>query len=451
MSNLKTLRVCLSEDLPDISERSPDFIYFIYDKLMVFLGQSIYSDPFAIVETMPTDPIFNMLYFVLEDGKVKAYVDYSIIEIAEIESQEQLEILKQSGTTFFTNSEKRYLDLQRRIITLPFQNGTYELTVSLANNLKIDENTVIGFNPETNCFEIIGKREDFDMVFARGYRGKETNSVKTTVSEHSIRTDIKISNKHDNILRIVNDGLYANAEDKVTKKQFDSWVESFREYKLNMESYLKDLISHIEETQGVVSPTSINERIYAALEEVYPEIDHALEEYDTLAAKLDEIDVKSREYTDTKFNDAYNDLYNAIVEATTDPWETFGSSEDTNTPIDDESTNNGEDEEVIVEEESDDTTNNEESTVQDEETVVEETPTTSEESQEEEVIEEEIVSSDEETTTEGNTSEDVVVDEESQSDETVEEVIENEETSVEESVSEDENVTENNESSDSTT
>ena len=159
MADLKTLRVCLSSELPELLNRDPNFIYFLYDKLTVFLGQSIYSDPYAVVEAMPEAPINGMLYFVM-DGTVQVYIEYSNKVIGQIENEDQLELLKKAGTTFFVNSEKRYLDLSRRIVTLPFQNGTYELTVSLANNLKIDKDTVIGFNPETNHFEMIGKYQE---------------------------------------------------------------------------------------------------------------------------------------------------------------------------------------------------------------------------------------------------------------------------------------------------
>lgn len=363
MAELKTLRVCLSSELPSLLDRDPNFIYFLYDKLTVFLGQSLYSDPFAIVETMPENPIFNMLYFVLEDGKTKAYVDHRVIEIAEIENTDQLEILKQSGTTFFSNSEKRYLDLQRRIVTLPFQNGTYELTVSLANELKIDKDTVIGFNPETNTFEIIGKREDFDLVFTRGYRGKSTKSIDTQVSEHRVSGELKISKAYDNILRVLNDGLYANAKDKVTKKQFDSWVSSFHEYKSNMEYFIRDLTSKVGDSQELVNQETINSKILSALEEVYPEIDNALANFDSMAEQLGKIEQSSKEYSDKKFTEAQEELRTLILEITNNPWEDFGEveisqdngSDDTNL---DENTevDSGSEENVI---ESEETENNE--------------------------------------------------------------------------------------------
>ena len=322
MPNLKTLKVCLSEELPLITERDPNTIYFLYDKLLVFLGQSLYNDPYAIVESMPENPVFNMLYFDLSDGKVKAYIDYSVTEIGEIENQEQLEILKQSGTTFFVNAEKRYLDLRRRTVTLPFQNGTYELTVSLANNLKFDENTVIGFNPETNCFEVIGKYDDFDMVFTRRYRDEDSHTVDTHVSEHKISADIKISKVEGNILRIHTDGLYASTGDKVTQERFDSLVKSFRDYRTDMEEYLNNLAERINSSIG---SGTLGERIQTALEKVYPEIDQALADYEEFAAKFDGLEDRLKTYIDDTFDETQTTIMNEYSDFLNDPWGTFGT------------------------------------------------------------------------------------------------------------------------------
>ena len=164
---MKTLRVCHSRDLPSIHDRDINYIYFLYDKLEVFIGQNYYSDPYAIVESFPSLPVAEMLYFCIDDGKIRARVSLVETEIAEIESPEQLEILKQAGTTFFVNSDRRYLDVKSKLITLPYNNGTYELTLSLANDLKIDENTVIAFNPETQQFEIVGDIQDYDLYELR--------------------------------------------------------------------------------------------------------------------------------------------------------------------------------------------------------------------------------------------------------------------------------------------
>ena len=53
MADLKTLRVCLSSDLPSEADRDPDYIYFVYNTLMVFLGKTLYGENYAIVESMP--------------------------------------------------------------------------------------------------------------------------------------------------------------------------------------------------------------------------------------------------------------------------------------------------------------------------------------------------------------------------------------------------------------
>lgn len=323
MANLKTLRVCLSEDLPLITERDPNYIYFLYDKLTIFRGQSLHEDPYIIVENIPDNPIRGMLYFVLNDGTVKVYTEYGVRDVALIESKDQIEILRQLGTMFFIYSDKRYLDLQRRIITLPYRNGTYELTVSAANNLKLDKDTVIAFNPETNQFDIVGKREDFDLVFTSRYRGKDTKTADTKVENHSIHTDIKISPAYDNILKFVNDGLYANVNDRVTKEEFNRWYSVYQEYKSNMEAYLRDLAERIENTHGDVSEETINKKIHDALTAVYPEIDEILSRYETIAEEFEEIEIRSKSYTDKEVQNAYNELYKMVIEVTDDPWENF--------------------------------------------------------------------------------------------------------------------------------
>ena len=323
MAELKTLRVCLSTELPLIEERDPNFLYFLYDKLMLFVGQSLYYDPYAIVETMPEEPAFGLLYFTLDDGKVKVYREYVIREIAEIESAEQLEILKQAGTTFFIQSERRYLDLRRRIITLPFHNGTYELTVSLANNLLIDEDTVIGFNTESNTFEIIGKKEDYDLVFAKGYQGIDTDTVDIDVSENRITGNLKISPAYDNILRLLNDGLYANANDKLTIAKFKEWVDYFTKYKTEIDGYIEELTDKVSDIEGNTSPQSIAEHVLEALEKVYPEIDEVMATYQEIVAKFDGIEERLMNYAEERYSLAYSDLYALMMDVTANPWETW--------------------------------------------------------------------------------------------------------------------------------
>lgn len=326
---MKTLRVCHSSDLPSIESRSSDFIYFLYDKLEVFLGQNYYSDPYAIVESYPYDNVIaGMLYFCLDDGYVKAQVNLIDTKIAHVESEEQLDILKQAGTTFFVNAERRYLDTRTRCISLPFANGTYELTVSLASDLKINENTVIGFNPETQEFEIIGDIQDFDLVFSRDYKSKDTNTVKTNVEDHKISGDIKIDPVYDNIIKETPYGLHASVDDRVTQRTFDLWTAEFVEYKENMERFIEQLADLIERAEEIISTDTIARKILEALRAVYPEIDDALANYDTYAAKIDGLDQEIKSYADTQFANVDADLSQKIQDAISNPWENFNVSND---------------------------------------------------------------------------------------------------------------------------
>ncbi len=320
---MKTLRVCHSDALPSIHERDINYIYFLYDKLEVFLGQNYYSDPYAIVESFPSSPVAEMLYFCLDDGKIKARVSLQDTIIAEIESEEQLEILKQAGTTFFVNSDRRYLDVKSKLITLPYNNGTYELTLSLANDLKIDENTVIGFNPETQQFEIIGDIQDFDLVFSRKYKGKETNSVATHVEDHKISADVKLNPADDNIIKETPFGLYASVSDRVNSTVFEKWTEKFKDYKDDMEEFINEISDLIEEAEEIISTDTIGRKIMESLARVYPEIDEALANFDEYAQKIDEMDTGIKEYTDDKYNDTREELIDIINDATNDPWGDF--------------------------------------------------------------------------------------------------------------------------------
>ena len=324
MSELKTLRVCLSKELPPIKERYPSFIYFLYDKLELLMGQTVYSDPFAIVETMPAEPAVGVLYITLNDGNIKIYLDYSVKTIAEIENSEQLELLKQCGTTFFLSSDRRYLDLHRRVVTLPFNNGTYELTVSLAKDLVIDEDTVIGYNPATSQFEIIGKHNEFDLVFADKYRGLDTNTVDIHVTENKISADVKVSKAYDNIIKTLPDGLYASNSGKVTQKSFDNWVNSFSKYKLEMDTYISDLNSKVEKIDKVgVSKESIGDKIARAIGEVVPEINDAIAKYESIAARFEGIETRCKEYTTERFTEVKTEFEKFIDESSENPWGSF--------------------------------------------------------------------------------------------------------------------------------
>lgn len=323
---MKTLRVCHSRDLPSIESRDSNFIYFLYDKLEVFLGQNYYSDPYAIVESYPYDNVIaGMLYFCLDDGYVKAQVNLEDTEIALVETEEQLEILKQAGTAFFVNSDRRYLDVRTRCISLPFANGSYELTVNLAADLEINKNTVIGFNPETQEFEIIGDIQDFDLVFSRDYRSEDTNTVKTNVEDHKISGDIKLDPAYDNIIKETPYGLLASVDDRVSLSTFNLWAAEFVEYKENMEIFIEQLADLIERAEAIISTDAIARKILEALQRAYPDIEDALANYDLYAAKIDGMDQEIKAYADEKFIQVDADLSQKIQDAVSNPWENFNN------------------------------------------------------------------------------------------------------------------------------
>lgn len=322
---MKTLRVCHSRDLPSLHERDINFIYYLYDKLEIFMGQNYYSDPYAIVESYPQSDriVAGMLYFCLDDGYVRARVNLEDKQIAMIESDAQLEILKQAGTTFFVNADRRYLDTKTKLISLPFKNGTYELTVRLANDLKIDENTVIGFNPETQEFEIIGKIQDYDLVFSRGYKGKDTDTVKTIVEDHKISGEIKINPNPDNIIKTSKDGLYVNVNDRVSSVVFEDWSKRFATFNEEIEEFIEELADLIEAAEEIIATDSIARKIMESLRLVYPEIDEALANYDEYAEKIDALDTGIYRYADEAIEGAEQELSEAITNATNNPWEIF--------------------------------------------------------------------------------------------------------------------------------
>ena len=321
MSELRTFRVCTSKQLPISSQRSSNFIYFTYDTLIVYLGQVKYSDPYAIVETLPKDPARGVMYFCLDTGLVKFKDDLEVNTLAKIESDDQLEILKQSGTMFFYNARSRYLDKQTKTVSLPYQNGTYELTVALANELKINENTVIKYNTDTNQFEISGDIEDYGQLNTHGYSGKNTSTATTTVVDGKISTEVKVSKAYDNLLKNTSGGLFVSATDKVSREEFEGLRSNYQDYKGTLEYYLKTIQAVAAAGQDLVNRDSINAKIAKALENAYPDIDKAVKNYDELSADIRGIEGRSKEYTDTETNKAKND----ILETTYKPWEIIGS------------------------------------------------------------------------------------------------------------------------------
>lgn len=319
----KILRVCNSENLPPILERSNSYIYFVYDKMSIYLGQNFYSDPFCIVEQLPPDPIPGMLYITL-DGLVKTYYDSKEITIGIIESDDQLQYLLEAGTIYFMKAEYRYLDRQTRLLNLPFQNGNYQLSVQSANNLKIDENTVIKFNPLTDRFEISGTLEEYpwETVNNNGYIGEESSSIRTTVNNNSIKADLKISDEIGNILKIYGNGLYANIGEIATEDQIKNLALEYENYRTYVEAKMKELRDEMDEKGFNLTPDSLAEKIMNALEEYKPTIEEMFANYDYINEQLGFLRDSTTNYADEKIEEAKAEIIEYIQNITS-VWNEF--------------------------------------------------------------------------------------------------------------------------------
>ena len=124
---MKTLRVCLSSELPGLLDRKSNYLYFLYDKLLLYNGQNMIDVNFAITDKVPESQIDGMIYILNTDGSVHRKVDYVDTIVAKIENINQIELLKKAGTMYYIDAEHRYIDSQRRILTLPYNDGNYEL------------------------------------------------------------------------------------------------------------------------------------------------------------------------------------------------------------------------------------------------------------------------------------------------------------------------------------
>ena len=151
---MKALMVCLSSDLHHSTNRDSNTMYFVYDKQVLYDGQSPYSSTFSIVEDMPSEPALDRYYIDLSDGIVKMYTDYEVKSFAEVQTQAMWDVLKQAGTIHFFNSKQQYIDGQTRMLSVPFSDGAYQLIVDIPNDLIFNKQTILKYNPEIGGFDV---------------------------------------------------------------------------------------------------------------------------------------------------------------------------------------------------------------------------------------------------------------------------------------------------------
>lgn len=399
--NVRILRVCKSEELPAFDDRDQNYIYFVYDKMRLYVGKYKFGDPFCIVEKLPedqlpdedqptpdpepdeggdneptpdpdsgdntnpdneNDPVVlgegedsgddssladnlypnedngslvesiednsilveNMLYISIKQGKAYAYIDYQLKHVATIETKEQIEILKQAGTIYFMNAESRYLDFQTRRINLPYQNGTYQLSLSLANDLLIDKDTTVQYNPETNQFDLVGNHyiPKNRLKGIGNYTGIPTSTAITEIVDGIIKSHVRISSNENNGVEVRGNGIYVDATQFASQSDFSIVAYAFQQYRGIIDRYILQLRDAVQSVTGSVSQETINEKILEALETYKPTIDEMFNQYQYIYDSLDQLEYDSTTGVDEKVDMAKDEM-KQYIDSYTYPWKPF--------------------------------------------------------------------------------------------------------------------------------
>lgn len=318
--SLKHLRICHSSELPPKGERS-GFLFLLVDKLELLVEESFYSDPFLIVSDFPKENVITGAIYISLSGEVKVYYDYEYHNIAEIENQSQLEVLKNLGTTYFLHASRRYIDHKSRLLTLPYHNGTYMLTVDVAKDLKINEKTVIRYDPENEEFYIEGEHEFEDF---RRYRSGKSSTVDVQVNNHCIHAEVKLDPDPTNILKMVGNGLYAGTPSNlITKERFQQFQHEYARYKYILAGYVDELRKAVEKAEINISPDTIAKKIAEAIEDRYGTMVEVFDKYEEAMKKIETFKTSSKEYTDAAFEAAKAELIEFVNQSAAQQWDTF--------------------------------------------------------------------------------------------------------------------------------
>lgn len=321
---MKTLRVCLSGDLPELLKRDPDYLYFVYDKLYLYAGQNLLDVNVAIVSEIPEEQIIGLIYILDTDGSVHRKTDYEDVTIAEIEDSSQIELLKKAGTMYYINADHRYMDSQRRTLTLPYNNGNYELSVAAKNDAKFNDNTILKYNTDKNRFELYSEQDEEFIDFSKPFRGKETSTVKMIADGPKLSANIKISSMIGNLLKASSDGLYIKSNGLVDRETFDKWTEDVDEFKKYAHDILDKVDSELAEAQKLVTTEAITKEINDQLIYKYPDIETAISNYDKVVEELDGMQDEIISYSSNAVSTAANKIDSTIEKYSS--WDELDSS-----------------------------------------------------------------------------------------------------------------------------
>ena len=300
------LKVCLSEEIPDVSDMDLSYMYFAYDSLDLYVGQSLYTDNFSIAESMPDNPVPDMIYILL-DGTVRSYIDFDVKTLGTIEDASEINLLRKAGTMYFVNAKHRYLDKQNRTLVLPYQNGSYTLSVSLPNDIVIDNNTVIKYDTEEEKFRIAGDSETYGN-FTDSFTGYDGPSIKTSVDDFRISADAKISQDKTNSITLEKDGIYLNASKLVSIKQFKSWEATMQMFKEYIKNTLDDIDAEIGRITGQQIDDFVKREVDQVLRKSYQDVLEAINNYETLVQRVETDEENLKQYSDDSIRDAERDI-----------------------------------------------------------------------------------------------------------------------------------------------
>lgn len=259
-------------------------------------------------------------------GDVIAYLDYQEKLVGRLNKdaedyEDALKILRAANTVTFLNSESRYIDKQNRRINLPFQNGDYQLSLNLDEDLEVNDHTYIKFNQQTEQWELNGDHsiEDLKLRNPDRYTGKTTNTARVDVTNKDITTNIRLSDSPNNGLKVRGTGLFVDVSKFTNYDDFAVVLQAFITYKNIMDGYSTEIAEAVNRVTGSVSKEVINEKIANTLSAYEPTIKQVLDNYDAIRSEMDEATRQSTSVADEKIEKAKQDILD-YVNQQEDPW-----------------------------------------------------------------------------------------------------------------------------------
>ena len=357
----RVLKVIKSSQLPAKAERDHKDIYFVYDKQRLIIYQSVYIDPFCIMDDVPPDNdlVENMLYITLH-GYVFTYTDYTVKKIGHVQyapeydpdqppeetiipdentdeentddiivgstgeefDPDMMDILKSFCKFGFMNAEGRYIDHETRTLQLPFQHGDYQLALSLKEEIKINENTVIKYDIDSEQWKIYGDFEETELADIGLYKGYKTDTVESKVEDGIIKGRVRVSGLEGNGIRVYHNGLYINTSNKAEKEDFENLVEEVKSYKAIIDAYIVQIRDAIYKITQGMSKEAIQNEIEKTLIEYEPTILNMFSKYENIKSRIEQLEYDTTYALEVKIEEAkqeFVDYLNSIA----DPWREF--------------------------------------------------------------------------------------------------------------------------------